>query len=95
MNIDSIRSAGVGISTDQNAPQVKKGGVGWSSADSQAVRATLSSDVSAVGALVTRAMQTPEVRQDRIDALRASVGNGSYSINANQIAASMLKEQSE
>jgi flagellar biosynthesis anti-sigma factor FlgM len=94
MNIDSIRSAGVGISADKNPSQVK-GGVSWNSAESQGVRATLSSDVSAVGALVTRAMQTPSVRQDRVDALRASVGSGSYSINADQIAASMLKEQGE
>jgi flagellar biosynthesis anti-sigma factor FlgM len=94
MNIDSIRSAASGISTDKNAPQVK-GGVGRNSTENEAVRATLSSDVPAVGALVARAMQTPEVRQDRIDASRASVASGSYSIDANHVAASMLKEQSE
>ncbi|MFZ1136921.1 MAG: flagellar biosynthesis anti-sigma factor FlgM [Candidatus Korobacteraceae bacterium] len=94
MNIDSIRSAGAGIPTDKNAPQVK-GGVSWNSAESQAVRATLTSDVSAVGALVTRAMQTPGVRQDRVDALRASVGSGSYSIDAHRIAALILKDQRE
>jgi len=92
MIIDPIRSAATGISADTNAKQVKDSN-STNFPEGEGVRATLSSDTASVGSLVARAMQTPAVRQDRVDALRTSIRNGSYPIDAGEIASAMLREQ--
>ena len=50
-----------------------------------------SSDVHvSLSALATRAMETPEVRQDKIDALRQSITSGQYQMDPNESAEAML-----
>ena len=92
MMIDPIASAAIGISTDTPAKQVKDSNNAKFS-EGDGVRATLSSDTASVGTLVGRAMQTPAVRQDAVIALRTSIRNGSYPIDAGEIASAMLREQ--
>lgn len=66
-----------------------------SSADSFAQDgASFSGDTATVGGLTTLAMQTPEVRQDRVSALREAVRNGSYQLDPGAIADAMLRESS-
>jgi negative regulator of flagellin synthesis FlgM len=48
-------------------------------------RTTFSSG-SSVKSLVGQAMNTPAVRQEKVDALRQSVSNGDYKVDANKIA---------
>jgi len=55
-------------------------------------RTTLSSDSTSVGNLVATALATPAVRQDKVDSLRNSISTGTYKIEPNEIAASIIDE---
>ena len=92
MTIDPIGSAAAGVSANRNAKQVTDSNAAYFPA-SDGVRATLSGDTASVSSLVARAMQTPAVRQQRVEALRLSISNGGYPIDAGEIANSMLREQ--
>jgi len=54
--------------------------------------AGFSEDTSNVGSLTSLAMQTPEIRQDRVSALRDAVHNGTYQLDPGKIADAMLQE---
>jgi negative regulator of flagellin synthesis FlgM len=54
-------------------------------------KATLSSDSLDTSALEAQALASPEVRQDKVEALRQQVQNGQYKVDADEIAKSILK----
>ena len=45
-----------------------------------------------VGALVSQALRNPEVREDRVAALRQQIASGQYKLDAEATAAGMLSE---
>jgi flagellar biosynthesis anti-sigma factor FlgM len=49
--------------------------------------------VSAVGDLVAAALKQPEVRTDKVAALKAAVSSGTYKVDPDSIASSMLADQ--
>lgn len=49
-------------------------------------------DTVSISALTAKALQMPEVRQDKVDSLRQSVSNGQYELDPNMIAAAMVNE---
>jgi len=55
---------------------------------------SFSGDTANVGGLTALALQTPEIRQDRVGALREALRNGSYQIDPGKIADAMLRESS-
>jgi negative regulator of flagellin synthesis FlgM len=55
-------------------------------------RATLTSDSTSVGSLVSSALASPEVRQDKVDSLREAVNNGQYNLDPSKIAASIVDD---
>jgi len=55
-------------------------------------RTTLSSDTVAVSSLVSKAMETSPIRQDKVESLRQSVEQGQYKIEPDKIAEAMLQE---
>jgi len=54
--------------------------------------ATLSVDSARVNSLVARAVNAPDVRQDKIEALRLAIQNGEYKVDPAQIAEAMIRE---
>jgi negative regulator of flagellin synthesis FlgM len=54
--------------------------------------ATLASDSTSVGSLVSAALHSPAVRQGKVDRLRQAITSGQYRIDPSSIAASMLGE---
>jgi len=46
---------------------------------------------SSVSSLLSAALAAPEVRQEKVDALKAQVMSGSYQVSSQQIASSMLE----
>jgi negative regulator of flagellin synthesis FlgM len=54
--------------------------------------ATLSFDRTNTGALTSQAMSSPDVRQDKVDALRQAISTGQYKVEPEQIAGAMLQE---
>ena len=55
-------------------------------------KTSLSSDTLSVSSLTTQAMESPSVRQDRVEALRQQVQNGEYNLDANKIAQAILQQ---
>jgi flagellar biosynthesis anti-sigma factor FlgM len=55
-------------------------------------RATLSSGSNSVSSLVSAAMSSPEMRSDKVASLQQQVQNGTYQLDPEQIAASMIDE---
>jgi flagellar biosynthesis anti-sigma factor FlgM len=51
---------------------------------------SFSSDTVTLSALASRALQMPEVRQERVDSLRQSIASGQYEVDAHSIAGAML-----
>lgn len=55
-------------------------------------RATFTSDSASVHSLVSAALASPEIRQDKVDSLRLSVSSGQYELDPARIAASMVDD---
>jgi flagellar biosynthesis anti-sigma factor FlgM len=45
-----------------------------------------------VNSLVSAALTSPEIRQDKVDSLRLSVSSGQYELDPAKIAASMVDQ---
>jgi len=73
-----------------------KGAAGRSteaSTDASQDRATISTQSSAVQNLAAQALNTPEIRQDKVSALRDAVNNGTYSLDPSKIADAMVESE--
>lgn len=54
-------------------------------------KTSLSSDALSISSLEAQVHATPEVRHDKVEALRQQVQNGQYKVDADQIAKAILK----
>jgi negative regulator of flagellin synthesis FlgM len=70
--------------TSTSAAAVRQAGVPGEDAD------TFSSGAVTQSALASRALQMPEVRQEKVESLRQSIASGQYEVDAQSIAAAML-----
>ena len=93
MRIDLYNSAASQISSEPNSQQVSAQNTANSGHVDTEDRATLTSDSTSVGSLVSTALNSPQVRQDKVDSLRQAVSSGQYQIDPQKIAASMIDEQ--
>ncbi len=53
---------------------------------------SLTTDTVSISSLATKALQSPEVRQDKVDALRQAIGSGTYTVSAEQIADAIVRD---
>lgn len=60
----------------------------------QGDRVSVSQDAVLLTEARRTAQATPDVRQEKVDALKQRVASGTYSIDSNQLAANLLKEES-
>jgi len=51
---------------------------------------SFSSESMSISSLAAQALQTPEIRQDRVASLKAAISNGTYAIEPGKIAEAML-----
>jgi negative regulator of flagellin synthesis FlgM len=93
MRIDLFNTAASQISNEQSSQQVSAKNAATSGQPDVEDRATLTSDSVSIGSLVSTALNSPEVRQDKVDSLRLSVSSGQYDIDPEKIAASIVDEQ--
>jgi negative regulator of flagellin synthesis FlgM len=49
--------------------------------------------ISSVGDLVTAALKQPEVRADKVSAIKEAIASGTYKVDPDAIASSMLADQ--
>jgi flagellar biosynthesis anti-sigma factor FlgM len=53
---------------------------------------SLSVGTLSISSLTSRAMTSPEIRQDKVDALRQSIQNGDYKVEADKVAHAILNQ---
>lgn len=58
-------------------------------------RVTLTSAQDTVGSLTAQALNTPQVRQGKVDSLRQAIGNGSYQLDSAKIAAAIPADETD
>ncbi len=93
MRIDLYNSEASQISNEQSSQQVSAQNAAKLGQQNVEDRATLTSDSVSIGSLVSTALSSPEVRQDKVDSLRLSVSSGQYELDPAKIAASIVDEQ--
>lgn len=89
MRIDLTNIRFQGLERDDKA---KKAGSKAASAPNVEDKASLSTDALSVSALEAQAMNTTAIRQDKVEALRQSIQNGDYRIEADKISHAILEQ---
>jgi len=92
MRIDLTNTAASQIASEPNPKQVSGPSVPASDNAGAEDRTTLTSTQQSVSALVSKAMSSPEIRQEKIDSLKQAVESGNYKLDPEKIAASMIDE---
>jgi flagellar biosynthesis anti-sigma factor FlgM len=92
MRVDLYNSAASEISSEPSSKQVQSSSVTPSDSGDGGDRTTLTSGADPVSALVSGAMSSPDVRQDRVQSLQQAVSSGSYKLEPDQIAGAMIDE---
>jgi flagellar biosynthesis anti-sigma factor FlgM len=85
MKIDGINPAAVQLPVDNVAARVSSSGTAPTKAAAQDWT-SFHSDSTSVQSLTTQALNSPEIRQGTVDALRQAIGGGQYQLDATKIA---------
>lgn len=85
----------IGRSGTGESASVARGGTTESEASADADRVTLSGDAKLVSLAASQAKEAPEVRSERVAALKAQVQSGTYQPDSKKIAEKMLTMESD
>jgi negative regulator of flagellin synthesis FlgM len=92
MRIDPFNSAASQVSSEVSSAQGAAQNASKAGQARREDRATLTSDSTSLSSLVSTALGSPEIRQDKVDSLRQAVSSGTYDLDPAKTAASMLDE---
>lgn len=92
MRIDLFNPASAQLPGEVNAQATKNGNASSVDLGDGGDRTTLSSGSAAVSSLVGQAMNTPEIRQDKVQSLQQAIAAGQYPLDPQQIAGAMIDE---
>ena len=90
MKVDLNSLAASQIALDRGAKQVANSGQTSTPAATED-RISIHSDSLSVQSLATQALNSPSIRQDKVDALRQSVTSGTYKPEASKTADAMIE----
>ena len=85
-NISDLQAASAARSEKTSSPSKENASVGQAGDP-------YPEDMVSLGSLKSKALQTPEVREDRVARLQQSVANGQYRLDPEAIAAAMQEEE--
>ena len=91
MKIDVNSPAASQLSVDRGPKQVSNGSLAGTQ-NSTEDRTTLHTGSQSVQSLTSQALNSPEIRQDKVDALRQSISSGQYQLDASKIAGAMIDD---
>lgn len=94
MKIDVNSPVVAQLTTDRSTTQVSNGSPSVASSSTED-RTTLHSDSASVQGLTSQALQSPEVRQDKVAALTQSVKSGEYKPDATATASAIIESEGE
>lgn len=90
MRVDLSNTSASQLDNSLNSQQVNAGSA--SSVAGAEDHATLTSGEGSVSSLVSTAMASPEIREDKVASLQQAISNGQYELDPAKIAASMINE---
>ena len=90
MKVDLNSLAASQIALERGAKQVSNGSLNGTQAATED-RISIHSDSLSVQSLATQALNSPSIRQDKVDALRQSVTSGTYKPEASKTADAMIE----
>lgn len=90
MRIDLSNVTASQIASDQHAKAADAKGAQGAGAEED--RATLMSGAASVQSLVSQAMSSPAIREDKVASLQQAISSGKYQLDPAGIAASMIDE---
>jgi flagellar biosynthesis anti-sigma factor FlgM len=94
MKIDGINPAATQLPVDNVAARVSTSGPATTQAAAQDWT-SFHSDSTSVQSLTSQALNSPEVRQGTVDALRQTVNSGQYQLDPAKIAAAIISGNGE
>jgi flagellar biosynthesis anti-sigma factor FlgM len=94
MKIEGINPAATQLPVDNVATRVSTSGPATTQAAAQDWT-SFHSDSTSVQSLTTQALNSPEVRQGTVDALRQTVSSGQYLLDATRIAGAIIQGNGE
>jgi len=92
MKIDVNSLAPSVLSIDRSPKQVSAGNLASAPSVTQD-RTTFHSDSQSIQSLTSQAMQTPAIRQDKVDALSQAIKSGEYKPDAHKTAGAIIDQQ--
>jgi flagellar biosynthesis anti-sigma factor FlgM len=92
MRIDLYNTAATQAESLADPKQVKSQGPSVPDLTGEGDHATLTSGAGSIASLVSGAMNSPEVRQDKVESLQKAISGGQYKIEPDQIAGAMIDE---
>ncbi len=92
MRIDLSNTTANQLSSELNSKRITAQNSTQSGGVNGEDHATLTSDSTSVGSLVSTALNSPEVRQGKVDSLRQTISSGQYALDPAIIASSMVGE---
>jgi flagellar biosynthesis anti-sigma factor FlgM len=94
MKIETNSPAAIQLPADRSAKQVSNNGLAGTQGATED-RTTFHTESTSIQALTSQAMNSPEVRQGKVDALRQSVSSGAYQVDATKTAGAMIENNGE
>lgn len=88
-NLNILRLSRI-FRADNDAPKVKPSQSASRSEPQDSVK--LSDEAKALAALQKRLAESPEVRTEKVEALKRAIANGTYRVSAEDIADAILRE---
>jgi flagellar biosynthesis anti-sigma factor FlgM len=92
MRIDLYNTAATQAESLADPKQVKAQESSVPDATGEVDHATLASGAGSIASLVSGAMNSPEVRQGKVESLQQAINSGQYKIDPDQIAGAMIDE---
>ena len=92
MRVDLSQLTTSQVAAEQNAKKVSEKHLGVSDLAAGEDRTTFTSDSSSVNSLVSKAMTSPEIRQELVGQLKQAIESGQYKLEPSAIASSMIDE---
>ena len=90
MKIEANSPPAIQLPVDRGAKQVSNNDLAGTEGATED-RTTFHTDSTSVQALTSQAMNSPEVRQDKVDSLRQAVSSGTYQVDATKTAEAMIE----
>ena len=92
MRIDLSQLTTSQLNNEPSAAKVGSQSLGAVDSTGSEDRTSFSSDSNSVSSLVSKAMNSPEIRHGLVSQLKQSVASGQYSLDPHAIASAMLNE---